>query len=346
VTSRSTPQLLAGVLIAVGLALAITLPVPYVVASPGPVINVLGTQGGAPLITISGAPTYPTAGQLDLTTVSERGGPGSRVNLVYALSSALDEHDAVVPRDLLYPPDQTADQVATEGSAQMTQSQDAAAIAALRHLHLPVTLYADVTDVQKGAPADGKLMAGDVIRTVDGTTVTSAPEVTAAVRKRKPGDTVVFGVLRKGAPLSESMTATAAPDDPKRAYLGIGVGNGYTSPVKVSIKLDDVGGPSGGLMFTMGIVDKLTPEQVNRGQHVAGTGTMDENGNVGAIGGIRQKIAAAKADGATVFLVPAANCSEAVVGAPPGLQLVKVSTLDGALTALDQAVSGGAAPHC
>ncbi len=216
----------------------------------------------------------------------------------------------------------------------MTQSQDAAAIAALRYLDLPVTLYTEVNQVQAGAPADGKLEVGDVIRTVDGVKVSAGTDVTTAVRKVKPGDVIEFGIERKGKPMTVSVTSEPSPDDPKVPYVGIGLQQDYTSPVKISIKLNDVGGPSGGLMFTMGIIDKLTAGSVNAGQHVAGTGTMDENGNVGAIGGIRQKIAAAKADGATIFMVPEANCSEAVVGAPEGLRLVKVSTLTGALDAL------------
>ena len=129
---RSTPRLLATVLVAVGLFIAVSLPVPYVIESPGPVFNVLGSAGDGPLVTVSGAPTFATTGQLDLTTVSQNGGPGNRVLLTELVAASLRSTDAVVPRALLYPEGTTAAQVDADNTAQMAQSQDAAAIAALR----------------------------------------------------------------------------------------------------------------------------------------------------------------------------------------------------------------------
>jgi PDZ domain-containing protein len=168
------------------------------------------------------------------------------------------------------------------------------------------------------------------------------------VTKHQPGDRVVFVVVRNGKTLTVPLTTVASTDTgPRRAIVGFTPGVGYTSPVKVTIQLNDVGGPSAGLMFTLGIIDKLTPGQETGGEHIAGTGTMDENGNVGAIGGIRQKMAAARADGATIFLVPASNCAEALLQVPEGLRLVKVTDVSDALSGLAAAVSGhGVAPGC
>ncbi|HEY5031784.1 MAG TPA: PDZ domain-containing protein [Actinomycetes bacterium] len=345
---RSTAQLLAAVLVAVGLLVAVSLPVPYVIESPGPVFNVLGSSPAGPLVTISGARTYPTSGALDLTTVSERGGPGNRVLLTGLVGAWLTSTDAVVPRALLYPDSKSAAQITNDNTSQMAQSQDAAAIAALRHLGLPVTLTVVVGDIDAGSPADGHLISGDRIVSVDGTPVTTADGVRAAVTKHQPGEKVVFVVVRAGKTLIVPLTTVASTDSgPRRAIVGFTPGVGYTSPVKVTIQLNDVGGPSAGLMFTLGIIDKLTPQQENGGRHVAGTGTMDENGNVGAIGGIRQKMAAARADGATIFLVPASNCAEALMQVPDGLRLVKVTTVSDALTGLAAAVTGrGTAPSC
>jgi Lon-like protease len=343
---RSTPQLLAVVLITIGLFAAVLIPLPYVVLSPGPVIDVLGSPSGHPLITISGAPTYPTSGQLDLTTVSETGGPYGRAPLTRVIGGWVDPSVAVVPAALLYPAGTTSQQVEQQNTAEMLQSQDSAIVAALRHVGVPVTLTVGVASVTAGGPSDGKLKAGDTLLTVDGTVVHTAAEVLVAVRRHKPGDTVLFEVRRAGATLSVPVVAGAAPDDPTRAMVGFLPKEGYASPVTVTIRLDDVGGPSAGLMFTLGIIDKLTAVQENGGAHVAGTGTIDADGKVGAIGGIRQKMAGARGAGATVFLVPADNCAEAVLAVPAGLRLVKVTDVDDALSGMAAAVAGRSAPTC
>jgi PDZ domain-containing protein len=348
VTDRSTPRLLAAVLLAVGLLALVAFPVPYVIEQPGPVFNVLGSAGAGPLITISGAPVYATTGILDLTTVSEQGGPGNRVLLSELVGATLTATDAVVPRFLLYPDNTSAAQVNNDNNAAMVQSQDAAAIAALRHLGFPVTLTVVVGSITAGSPADGHLLTGDRIISVDGTPISTADQVRTAVTKHKPGETVTFVVERDGKVLTVPLTTRASNDTgPSRAVVGFSPAVGYTSPVKVTIQLTDVGGPSAGLMFTLGIIDKLTAVQETGGLHIAGTGTMDENGIVGPIGGIRQKMAAARADGATIFLVPASNCAEALSQVPDGLRLVKVTTVDDALAGLEAAVSGqGTVPTC
>ncbi len=129
------------------------------------------------------------------------------------------------------------------------------------------------------------------------------------------------------------MTTSAAEDG--RAIVGILTKDDADYPFSVEISLRDVGGPSAGLMFALGIVDKLTPGALTNGRHVAGTGTIDDAGAVGAIGGIPQKMIGAKDAGAKVFLVPEDNCAEAVKTAPEGLRLVKVTSLKTAVAALD-----------
>ena len=343
---RSTPQLLALVLLALALVVAALLPVPYVLLSPGPVIDVLGAPGGKPLITISGAPTFPTTGQLDLTTVSETGGPYGRVPLPRVVAGWLDPSIAVVPTDLLYPPGTTSQQVEQQNTQEMMQSQDSAVVAALRHVGVPVTLEVTVASIQPGSPSAGHLKVGDRVTAVDGTPVGTGDQIRTAESKHKPGQRVVFTVVRGGVTMRLTLVTAASPVDPSVAVVGFTPSDGYTSPVTVHIQLDNIGGPSAGLMFTIGIVDKLTAVQENGGAHVAGTGTIDASGNVGDIGGIRQKMAGARADGATIFLVPAGNCAEALMGVPAGLRLVKVSTLDDALAGLAAAVAGGSAPTC
>jgi PDZ domain-containing protein len=346
VSRRSTPQVVAAVLIGIGILVALVLPVPYVVLSPGPVIDVLGDSGGKPLISVSGAPTYPTSGQLDLTTVNESGGPHGRIPLTRVFGAWVDPVTAVVPTRLLYPDNTSPAEVEQEGTEEMLQSQDLAAVAALRHLDIPVTLTVSVGDVRKGSPAEGELRVGDVFVTVDGTPVHTGAELRAAIQKHAPGETVRFVVRRGGERVDVPVKTEAAGPSSKVAVVGITPKDGYESPVSVTIRLEDVGGPSAGLMFTLGIIDKLTPQQETDGAHVAGTGTIDAQGHVGAIGGIRQKMAGARDSGATVFLVPAANCSEALMGVPAGLRLVKVTDVDDALSGMAAAVAGRPAPTC
>jgi PDZ domain-containing protein len=346
VSKRSTPQIVASVLLGIGVLVALLLPVPYVVLSPGPVIDVLGDSGGKPLIAVSGAPTYPTTGQLDLTTVNEAGGPHGRIPLTRVFGAWVDPVSVVVPTKLLYPDETTPQQVEQESTEEMLQSQDLAAVAALRHLDMPVTLTVSVGDVRAGSPAQGRLRVGDVFVTVDGTPVHTGAELRAAIRKHVPGQTVRFVVRRAGERVVVPVETEAAGPGSKVAVVGVTPKDGYESPVTVSIRLEDVGGPSAGLMFTLGIIDLLTPAQENGGGHVAGTGTIDADGHVGPIGGIRQKMAGARDSGATVFLVPAGNCAEALMGVPAGLRLVKVTDVDDALSGMAAAVAGRPAPTC
>ena len=330
-----------------GLLAAVLLPVPYVVLSPGPVFDTLGEVGGTPLISISGAPTYPTSGRLDLTTVSESGGPRGRLSVVDALRGWVATDEVVVPRELLYPPDQTADEVDRENTAAMTDSQDAATYAALRYLDLPVTDTVTVAEVDPDGPSQGKLEVGDRFLAVDDRPVSTPVELREEVSSNPPGTAVTLRVERDGRELDVVVTTVAADDDPTVSRIGVVPGVGFVSPVDVTIRLDDVGGPSAGLMFSLGIVDKLTPVQENGGRHVAGTGTIDAAGAIGPIGGIEQKLVGARQAGATLFFVPEGNCAAAASAAPDGLRLAKVATLDDAMAALDVVRTGrGTFPSC
>ncbi|MFI9273610.1 S16 family serine protease [Kitasatospora sp. NPDC052896] len=120
--------------------------------------------------------------------------------------------------------------------------------------------------------------------------------------------------------------------------------------VKVSVDLGDIGGPSGGQMMSLAIIDKLVGDgkggDLTDGRNIAGTGTIDDNGSIGAVGGVALKTWAAARDGATVFLVPRAECSDAKVNTPPGLRLVPVNTLLDSLRALGELEHGGTVPSC
>ncbi|MGZ6826819.1 MAG: YlbL family protein, partial [Mycobacteriales bacterium] len=234
---------------------------------------------------------------------------------------------------------QQADQ---ENTQLMVQSQSDATSAALHELGIPSKTA--VGSVTKGAPADGKLQPGDVLTSVDGKPVTDPASLRALVSTRAPGQPVVIGYLRKGVAGSATLTTVASTDKPARALIGITPSE--VADVKVQISLQDVGGPSAGLMFALGIIDKLGPDSLTGGRTIAGTGEISADGKVGAIGGIAQKMRGAKARGATVFLSPADNCAEAKKNKPSGLTLVRVSTLHGALLALATLRAGGTPPSC
>lgn len=324
----------AAVLVVVLSAAAALLPVPYVVLQPGPPTNTLGKVSGVSLIRIEGRKTYPTKGHLDLTTVSVLGGPPNEIDLVTALSGWVNDTLAVVPKEQLYPEGVDAEQVEEEGAVDMRRSQTNATTAALRHLKIPVKVRLVVEKLTKKTRAKGKLRPGDIIVSADGEPVDGGTRLREIITRHKAGEKVSFVIKRNGKRMSTSVRTAPAPDD-GRPVIGILTRDETTYPFTVEIKLEDVGGPSAGIMFALGIVDKLTPGAMNGGRHVAGTGTIDDRGRVGGIGGIPQKMVGAERAGATVFLVPAENCKEAASTVPPGLRLIKVATLDGAVAALD-----------
>jgi PDZ domain-containing protein len=315
---RTATLLVAGFLVVLLAAAASLLDVPYVILQPGPTSNTLGSEGGKPLITIQGRATYPAKGHLDLTTVSVLGGPGQRIDLLTALRAWIDGSDAVVPEEQVFPKGQTAKQADEENSAEMNQSQQEATAAALHQLGIGYTSKVTVSEISKGAPADGKLRAGDILVSIDGTRIEHGAQVRALITKHKPGETLRIVVQRVGVLSNET----------------------FVFPFTVRISLNDVGGPSAGLMFALGIVDMLTPGDLTGGGYIAGTGTIDEVGEVGPIGGIQQKMRGARHAGATVFLAPGDDCAEAKADTPKGLRVVKVDTLAQAVSALDAVRAG------
>ena len=354
--------MLASTLMLIALLCAgVLIPVPYSEMSPGPTVNTLGEHDGEPVLQIAGRKTYATSGHLNMTTVRVTSAD-YRMNLVEAVYGWLAHDNKVVPHDTLYPDGKTEEQSTQENAEEFSQSQESAKVAALKELGVPVKSWVIVSTVVKGSPAEGKLHAGDVIKAVDGTAVKEPGDVAKLVTKHKPGQNVVFTIVpakdqaaaekaNKTATKTAQVTITTATSDDsgeKRAIVGISAGTDHTFPFTIDIKLADVGGPSAGLMFALGIYDKLTPGSLTGGKFVAGTGTIDDAGNVGEIGGIEMKTVGARSMGAQYFLTPADNCAAAAKDTPSGLRLVKVKTIDDALDALKDIRSGDTAdlPKC
>jgi PDZ domain-containing protein len=313
-------------------------PVPYVVLGPGPTVNTLGTENGKDVIQVSGRATSTSAGQLRLVTV----GVQPDVKLPAAIAGWLSPDEAVVPRELIYPPGQSVQQVEQRNAQDFATSQTSAETAALRVLGYPVQVV--VKTVTPGGPSAGVLQVGDVITSVNGQPVPAAQTLTQLIQAKPAGTALAIGYTRGGTPATATITSRAQAGGPPR--IGVEIAQQQPHPFTVKIDLNNIGGPSAGLMFTLGIIDKLKPEDLTGGKIIAGTGTIDDLGNVGPIGGIPQKLVGAKAAGAQDFLVPAANCAEAVRNRQPNLPLIKIGTLDDALAALATLRAGGQPPLC
>lgn len=328
----------------VGVTVVALLPAPYVIQQPGPVYDTLGdvTAKGktVSLIDIPDEQTYPTEGTLDMLTVSIRGNREALPNWLEVAAAYFDASRAVVPVDLVYPVGETVEQSNQQGAVDMANSQKSAIAAALTQLgyDLPTTLT--VVETQAGAPADGVLKAGDVILSVNGKTFADVTELRAEIAANGTDAPATVELTRDGTPLTVEITPVMSAGDAPAPIIGIIVGSEYEFPFDVKIQLENVGGPSAGMMFALGIIDKLTPGELNGGQNVAGTGTIDATGTVGGIGGIRQKMYGALRAGAEYFLAPEANCNEVTGSIPNGLTVFAVATLDDSLAALDAIASG------
>jgi PDZ domain-containing protein len=255
--------------------------------------------------------------------------------------------EIILPREAVYPPEESVQDVNKQNEADMTNSQTAAVMVALREAGI-TRFKVEVADIVKDAPADGVMRLGDIITAVDAVPVHNADQAADAITGVKPGTQITLSVQRGGVAKTVTMTTAPSPDDASQSRVGVSIVD--KPPFDVNIDLgQEIGGPSAGLMFSLGIYDKLTPGPLTGGMHIAGTGTIDDTGHVGEIGGIQQKIAGAVSAGASVFLVPDANCAEAT-GAPDAgaIDLIDVTTMDGAVHALEALTSGDASgvPRC
>jgi PDZ domain-containing protein len=348
---RLVTLVIAGACVLAALVVASVVSVPYVALTPGPTfntlgksVNALGKPQSANLIEISGRKTYPTTGHLNMVTISYTGGPGTAFNIFSALRAWLTPHDAVVPESEIYSPGQTQQQVVQQDTQQMLGSQEDATAAALCYLNIKFTTINSISSTVKGTPAYGVLQPGDDITAVDGTPVNCRNNVVNMIQDRKPGGRVTLTIDRKGATKTITLATKNVNGQP---VVGLELDpQSYRFPFTVKINLADIGGPSAGLMFTLGIINKITTDNLTGGRFIAGTGEIAPNGEIAPIGGIQQKMAGARSAGATIFLTPAANCSNTTGAVPAGLRLVKVTSLANAVSELQAIKRGQPTPSC
>lgn len=319
------------------LAVVSLVPVPYAMMRPGPVRDVLDSHDGQPLIDIEGHPTYRTSGTLDLLTVSVTGGPAATSTVWDLLGAWADPRVDIRPVAEVFPADRSQEEIDQENQREMDTSQESATAAAMAELGTPVPTELRISGFADGADAARQLRDGDVITGLDGREITDLATLRQDLRAVTPGGTVQVAVLRAGQAVTVPVVTSRASDG--RTLLGVLIDPTYHFPYTVRIRIDDIGGPSAGTMFALGIIDKVTPGEMTGGQRIAGTGTITADGTVGPIGGVRQKLAAAAAAGAHWFLAPADNCRE--IGAvPDGIQVVRIATLHEARVAVETIGAG------
>lgn len=328
----------AAVLAAVLGVLGTSLPVPLVALGPGPTYDTLGDVNGAPVVTVDGLPSFPTTGHLNMTTVAV----ADRLTFVDVLHAWASGARRVVPRTQVFPPGKTDDQVRDENTQQFATSETNAELAAMTELAIPTRVV--VGALVPDSPAAGALQVGDELVAVSGRAVASPAAVADALAGTVPGQSITITYRRDGHE-RDAVVALGASPDRTRGLLGVRPAVEPRSG-DIRISLGDIGGPSAGLMFALAVVDKLSPGELTGGRFVAGTGAIDAAGAVSPIGGIPFKMQAARDAGATVFLVPDANCAEAAASAPADLQLVRVTGLPDAVRQLGALDSGASVAAC
>nr|WP_254259266.1 PDZ domain-containing protein [Leucobacter chinensis] len=326
-----------GVLAALVIIIVGTLiPSPYIIEKPGPVVNTLGeiTLDGKdqPIITIDGeAPE--AEGQLNLLTVSIVGSPDNKVGWFELLPALFDHRQQILPMSDMFSEGESSKDREAANKAMMQSSQQAAVVSALHALGEEVEATVTVEDIVQDSAADGLVKTGDVITTIDGEPVTGTASVKQRVIEAPKGAEIELGVIRDGKPLNIAIT----PDWNEAAgagLIGVIMGVAYDIDRDISFDVDRIGGPSAGMIFSLAIIESLSDEPFLGDLTVSGTGTIDDGGNVGAIGGLPQKMWAAEDAGTELFLMPVGNCADVPAKLPDTMDVVPVATLGEATTAI------------
>lgn len=314
------------------------LPSPYVIERPGPVFDTLGSVSvngeELPLIEIPTEPTFDTEGSLSLLTVNVFGNRDQPPTWFEVMRAWIDPSQSVVPVDAVFPEGVSTEDRRTQSRVDMENSQQEAIAAALRALGEPYESQLRVIETQPDSPAEGILRSDDIILAVDDEPIRDVTALRAAIAANGTADPVLISIERGGSERTVEVTPTLSTGENRVPVIGVLIAGEYVFPFEVTIELENVGGPSAGMMFALGIIDKLTPDSLAGGAEVAGTGTIGADGTVGPIGGIVQKMFGAVGVGADWFLAPIGNCDEIVGNVPGDLEVFAVATLDEAIGVL------------
>lgn len=346
--TRNTVAITSAVVFVVLAALLAVSPVPYVTLSPGATHNVLGHAGGQPMIRVEGIQTYPARGGLLMTTIAQPQAD-SQITLPEALIAEFAADSEVLPREWVYRAGKSSEQLQTEATRQLELAQRAATVAALRAAGHPVTEVPMVSSVSVAGPAYNALAEGDLITRVNGTAVNNPAQVREIVQAAPVGGEIVFDFIRNKRALTVQVVTAASNTNRKVSTSGASYTTGYQYAPTISYSAEGaVAGPSGGLALALGIFDLITENDLVADRTVAATGTIDPDGVVGRVGGVREKVYAAQRAGASAFLVPEENCAD-LGGIDVEFPLIKVSTLKDAIAALQlltEPQPSTEVPHC
>lgn len=284
----------------------------YFVITPGGTYEV-GTQprvDGPPRLSIPDEYRKPM-GRMAFTAVYEQEASWAEV-----VQAELAGKKEIVPAIYIRPPGTTQEQVNANNARLIDESKPVAEVVGLRAAGFPVEITgqgAQVQSILSGSPADGVLQVGDIITSVNEFPITTTDSLIQAVTSHPIGETLDVMVHRGDLDLRVQLTTAKAPDG-DRPIIGVTISTylfDVQMPFPVEIASDNVGGPSAGFMFALAILDGVTDGDLTRGYYVAGTGTISQDGTVGAVGGAAEKALAAEEDGAQVFLVPRNDASDA-----------------------------------
>jgi PDZ domain-containing protein len=315
--------------LAVGLLVLLFWPVklPYFAMSPGPV------EAVTDLVSASDVATFESDGEFFLLTVSLR-----EVNAFeWFEAEFLDDRVDLVAREVIRPSGVSQEDVTRSNLAAMDESIDTAIFVALGRLGYDVGFNGEgveVLQVVEGAPADGALQVGDRFTVIAGIEIQTSDQAAEVIRSFGIGDTINLTGTRAGEPFEVDITLGPHPDIEGAPMVGVvfdTVNLSLDLPVDINVDSRNIGGPSAGMTYALTVIDLLTAEDLTKGRVIAGTGTIRFDETVGAIGGVRQKVFAARGIGADVVFVPTANFEDALTAAGDGIEIVAVATLQDAL---------------
>ncbi len=334
--TRRWPLVLAGVLLlsGVGVVASTMTALPYYGMAPGQVIEVTD------FVDVDGVETFAATGDLYFLTVTVRELTGPEW-----IEAVLDGEVDLRDREVVRPSGVTREQRRRRGLDQQAEAQQRAIFVALTRLGYEPTISGSgglVSSVFADTPAEGALEIDDVIVAADGEPIAIGSDLIEALDGKRPGDEVELTVNRLDDDGAERQVGVAIvlgehPDDPERGFIGVGLDTfefAADFPLDIAIDSQNIGGPSSGMMYTLGIMNLLTEADLPKGHRVAGTGTIQRDGSVGAIGGVRQKVFAARRVGAEYVLVPERNFEDALTAAGDEIEVVSVATIDEALAFL------------
>jgi PDZ domain-containing protein len=326
------------------------LPAPYVIDQPGPTYDTLGVvateSGEVALISAPSTPDYLQSGEMRLTTVTRVGNPESLPSWWAVMNAWVNRERSVMPVDAAFPPGSSVEQNRQAARIDMENSQQEAVAAAFSYLDVSYSSFVRVEGVVEGGPSEGVIEVGDVIVGAGGVPVGDVTELRALIADNGVQSPITLVIERSG----EEKTIQVIPrmsDGPQPIpAIGVLVSGRYDFPIPVDIQLENVGGPSAGLVFAIGVAEKLTPEEIVPPGVFAGSGTITAAGEVGSVGGVRHKAYGAANAGARIFFIPEANCDQVRGVVIDGMDIVPVSTLDEAIDALARSRGEAPLPSC